>query len=84
MDEFEKAETRKSMSLVKNKLSQWYDWLVDHVPKPIKNAADKKFLELKNGILKLYDGIKKTLNGKTEDNMKEISTTKRLRCHLTA
>ena len=47
MDEFEKKEIKKSRSLVKNKLNEWYDWLVDHVPKPIKNAADKIFLELK-------------------------------------
>ena len=42
--------------------------MVDYVPKPIKNTASKKFLELKNSILRLYDGVKKTLNGQTEDN----------------
>ena len=68
MDEFEKEEVKKSKSLVKNTLNEWYDWLVDHVPKQIKNAASKKFLELKNSILKLYDGVKKTLNEQTEDN----------------
>ena len=68
MDEFEKKEIKKSRSLVKNKLNEWYDWLVDHVPKPIKNAADKIFLELKKSIIRLYDGVKKTLNGQTEYN----------------
>ena len=34
----------------------------------VKNAASKEFLGLKNSILKLYDGVKKTLNGQTEDN----------------
>ena len=68
MDQFEQEETKKSRSLVKNKLNEWYDWLVDHIPKPIKNTANKKFLELKNIILRLYDGAKKTLNGQTEDN----------------
>ena len=65
---FEKEEMKKGRSLVKNKLNKWYDWLVDHVPKPIKNTASKKFLELKNSILRLYDGVKKTMNGQTEDN----------------
>ena len=43
MDEFEKEEMKKGRSLVKNKLNEWYDWLVDHVPKPIKNNASKNF-----------------------------------------
>ena len=68
MDEFEKEEMKKSRPLVKNKLNDWYGWLVDRVPKPIKNAASKNFLELKNSILRLYDTLKKTLNGQTEDN----------------
>ena len=68
MDEFEKEQMKKSRLLVKNKLNEWYDWLVDHIPKAIKNAASKKFLKLKNSILRLYDGVKKTLNGQTEDN----------------
>ena len=68
MDEFEKDEMKNSRSLVKNKLNGWYDWLINHIPKPIKNAASKEFLGLKNSILKLYDGVKKTLNGQREDN----------------
>ena len=67
MDEFEKEEMKKGRSLVKNKLNEWYDWLVDHVPKPIKNTACKKFLELRNSTIRLYDGVKKALNGQTED-----------------
>ena len=68
MDTFEKEEMKKSRPLVKNKLNEWYDWLVDHIPKQIKNAINKKFLELKNSILTLYDDVKKTLNGRTEGN----------------
>ena len=68
MDTFEKEEMKKSRPLVKNKLNEWYDWLVDHIPKQIKNATNKKFLELKNSILTLYDDVKKTLNGQTEGN----------------
>ena len=32
-------EMKKSRPMVKNKLNKWYDWLVDYVPKPIKNAV---------------------------------------------
>ena len=73
MDEFEKEEVKKSRPVVKNKLNEWHDWLVDHVPKPIKNAVSKK-IRLKNSILGLYDGVKIALKGDvwsqkhTEDN----------------
>ena len=45
--ECEKEEMKKSWSLVKNKLNERYDWLVDHVPKPIKNNASKNFFKVK-------------------------------------
>ena len=41
--ECEKEEMKKTWSLVKNKLNERYDWLVDHVPIPIKNIASKNF-----------------------------------------
>ena len=63
MDEFEKEEMKKSRPVVKNKLNEWYDWLVDYVPRPIKNVVSKAFLRAKNSILRLYDGAKKTLKG---------------------
>ena len=59
---------RSKRSLVENQLNGWFDWLIDHIPKPIKEAASKEFLELKDSVLRLYDGVKKTLNGQTEDN----------------
>ena len=59
---------KKSKPVVKNKLNEWHNWLDDHTPKPIKNVVDEAFLRLKNSILRLYDGVKKTLKGKTEDN----------------
>ena len=58
MDEFEKEEIKRSRLVVKNKLNEWYNWLVDYVPKPIKNAAGKAFLKAKNSILGLYDDVK--------------------------
>ena len=57
------GEMKKSRPVVKNKLNDWHDWLVDYVPKPIKIAAGKAFLRAKNSILGLYDGVKKTLKG---------------------
>ena len=67
MDEFEKEEMKKSRPVVKNRLNEWYDWLIDYVPKPIKNAVSKAFSRAKNSILGLYDGAKKTLKGDIED-----------------
>ena len=43
MDEFEKEELKKSRPVVKNSLNERYDWLVDYVPNPIKNAVSKAF-----------------------------------------
>ena len=58
MDEFEKEEMKKSRLVVKNRLNEWYDWLVDYVTKPImyKNTVSKAFSRAKNSILGLYDG----------------------------
>ena len=36
MDKYEK-EMKKSRLVVKNKLNEGYDWLIDYVPKPIKS-----------------------------------------------
>ena len=46
-NEFEKEEMKKSRPVVKNKLNEWHDWLVDYVPKPNKNTAGKAFLSAK-------------------------------------
>ena len=79
LDEFEKEEMKKSKSGVKNKLNKWHDWLVDYVPKPIKNAAGKIFLTAKISILGLYDGVKNTLKGdvgnqKQTENNTDLTT----------
>ena len=66
MDEFEKEEMKKSGSVVKNRLKEWYDWLVEYLLKLVKNAVSKAFSRAKNGILGLHDGAKKTLNGDVE------------------
>ena len=57
---------KKSRPVVNNKLNKWHDWLIDYVPKPIRNAVSKAFSRTKNNILRLYDGAKKTLIGYVE------------------
>ena len=54
----------------KNRLNEWYDWLVDYVPKPIKNAVSKAFSRAKNNILGLYDA-KRTLKDIAEKEAEE-------------
>ena len=43
MDEFEKEEMTKTRPVVKEKLKKWYDWLINYVPKQIKNVVSKVF-----------------------------------------
>ena len=43
MDIFEQQEMSKSRPQVKGKLNKWHDWLINHVPKPIKDGASKAF-----------------------------------------
>ena len=38
MDIFEQQEMSKSRPQVKAKLNKWYNWLINHVPKPIKDG----------------------------------------------
>ena len=66
--------------MVKNKLNKCYDWLVDYVPNPIKNAAGKVFLIAKSSILGLYDGVKKILKGDV-GNQKPIEDNTNLIIH---
>ena len=71
MDEFEKEEIKKSRAMVKNKPNKWYDWLIDYVPKPIKKAVSKAFSRVKNSMLGLHDGAKKTLKDIVEKEAEE-------------
>ena len=47
MDIFEQQEMSKSRPQLKGKLNKWYDWLISHVPKPIKDGASKAFKTLR-------------------------------------
>ena len=54
MDIFEQQEVNKIRPRVKNKLNKWYDWLINHVPKPIRDGASKAFKTFKDKIVGLY------------------------------
>ena len=62
---------KKSRSVLVSRLSRLHKWLDDYVPKPIKKVVDKAFITFENGILRLYDGSKKTLKGIVEKEAEE-------------
>ena len=57
MDIFEQQEISKSRPQVKTKLNKWYDWLINHVPKPIKDGASKEFKTFKDKVMGLYNRV---------------------------
>ena len=57
MDIFEQQEMSKSRPQVKTKLNKWYDWLINHVPKPIKDGASKTFKTFKDKVMGLYNRV---------------------------
>ena len=57
MDIFEQQEISKSRPQVKTKLDKWYDWLINHVPKPIKDGASKAFKTFKDKVMGLYNRV---------------------------
>ena len=57
MDIFEQQEISKSRPQVKTKLNKWYDWLVNHAPKPIKHGASKAFKTFKDKVMGLYNRV---------------------------
>ena len=56
-DIFEQQEISKSRPQVKTKLNKWYDWLINHVPKPIKDGASKAFKTFKDKVMGLYNRV---------------------------
>ena len=47
----------KSRPQVKGKLNKWYDWLINHVPKPIKDGVSKAFKTFKDKVMGLYNRV---------------------------
>ena len=54
MDIFEQQEMSKSRPQVMSKLNDLYDWLVNHVLKPIKDCTSRAFKTFKDKIMGLY------------------------------
>ena len=48
----------KSRPQVKEKLKGWYDWLVSHVPEPIKERASRAFKTFKDKIMGFFERFK--------------------------
>ena len=57
MDIFEQQEMSKSRPHVKTKLNKWYNWLINHVPKPVKDGASKAFKTFKDKVMGLYNRV---------------------------
>ena len=57
MDIFEQQEMSESRPEVKGKLNKWYDWLINHVPKPIKDGASRAFKTFKDKVMGLYHRV---------------------------
>ena len=57
MDIFEQQQMSKSRPQVKTKLNKWYNLLINHVPKPIKDGASKAFKTFKDKVMGLYNRV---------------------------
>ena len=57
MDIFEQQEISKSRPQVKTQLNKWYNWLINHVLKPIKDGASKAFKTFKDKVMGLYNRV---------------------------
>ena len=57
MDIFEQQEMSKSRPQVKSKLNDWYEWLVNHVPKTVNDKASRAFKTFKDKIMGLYNRV---------------------------
>ena len=65
MDIFEQQEISKSRPQVKTKLNKWYDWLINHVPKPIKDGASIAFKTFKDKVMGLYNRVTGSIGNET-------------------
>ena len=71
MNIFEQQEMRKNRSQVTSKLNDWYDWLVNHVPKTIKDKASRAFKTFKDKVMGLYNRVKGEKNANTDNELNE-------------
>ena len=64
----------KSRPQVKSKLNKWYNWLINHVPKPIKDGASKAFKTFKDKVMGLYNRVTGSADNETRIKGPEPST----------
>ena len=64
MDIFEQQEMSESRPRVKDIFKGWYDWLVNHVPEPIKERVSRAFKTFKGKITGLYEMVRGKKNPK--------------------
>ena len=70
MDIFKQQEMSKNRPQVMSKFNDWYNWLVNHVPKTIKDKASRAFKTFKDKVMGLYNRVKgDTGNERIEDQM---------------
>ena len=74
LDIFEQKEIRKSRPQVTSKLEDWYDWLANHVPEPIKDKVSKVFKTFKDKVMGLYNRVKGEKNTNTGNELSERKT----------
>ena len=65
MDIFKQQEMSKSRPQVKTKLNKWYNWLINHVPNPIKDGASKAFKTFKDNVIGLYNRVTSSTGNET-------------------
>ena len=71
MDIFEQQEMRENGSKVTSKLNDWYDWLVNHVAKTIKDNASGAFKTFKDKVVELYNRVTGNENQTQQNNIEE-------------
>ena len=74
MDIFEQQEIHKNRPQVMNKLNDWYDWLVNHVPHPVKDKVSKACKTFKDKVMGLYNRVKVEKNTNTGNELNERET----------
>ena len=57
MNIFEQQEMSKSRPVVTSKFDDWYNWLINHVPKTIKDGTSRVFKTFKDKIMGLYNRV---------------------------
>ena len=57
MDIFGQQEMSKSRPVVTSKLNDWYDWLINHVPKTIKDGTSRAFKTFKDKIMGFHNRL---------------------------